>query len=89
MITACTNDQRLLPQSNKAQPKDKSALKEQLESNHFPSVFNTKYIAVAFQQKESFSAVIFSLRPGGFPQSWLRGRKEETRTEIPKNDTVC
>lgn len=71
MITVCTNHQHLLMQSHKVWPKDNFVLKEQMESSNLPFVFNTNYIAIAFQKKISFSAIIFSLTLGGFPHRQL------------------
>lgn len=82
MTTAWTKDQHLLAQPNKAQPKNSSVLKEELEDN-FPFAFNTKYTAGAFQNKKSSSAIILYPTPGVVPQSCLQGGEEEMWTEIP------
>lgn len=64
MITVCTNHQHLLMQSHKVWPKDNFVLKEQMESSNLPFLFNTNYIAIAFQKKNKFLChnILFNFR---------------------------
>lgn len=51
-------------QSHKVWPKDNFVLKEQMESSNLPFVFNTNYIAIAFQKKNKFLChnILFNFR---------------------------
>lgn len=91
MITACTNEQHLFIQSNKARPKDNSVLKECLESNHLPSALIQNVLPWHFRWRR-FSAILFYSMPGGFPggflQSWLQRDTEESHCVLGPQSTI-